>query len=290
MDLEFTEDEKNELSGGFGVQEPVKEPAEEPVENPKEETEEPAEAAPEKAEETLDAEQLEDVLRKTGGITIPKARFDEVNGKYRAAEAELAELRAQLEAVTKPKEEPPVEIVDLEKQYMAAVLDGDEDKALEIRSQINGELLKKAEEVAERKVLTEEAKRLERLESAKFGDTVAALVKEFPVLDTETGDQEVIAEVVEWRDFYISRGDSPSVALDKAARKIAPAYMTPPAKEDESWKRKQAQMQRNADTMRRQPPANDGGVGNRTQPAAGMPESQEDWEKLPEKEREKLLA
>lgn len=66
-------------------------------------------------------------------IRIPKSRFDEVNERRKVAEAKLIEMEQRLAQTKAPVN---VDLDGMEKAYMTAVLDGDQDKALEIRRQI----------------------------------------------------------------------------------------------------------------------------------------------------------
>jgi len=232
-------------------------------------------------EDALEAEQLEAVLKQAPSAHIPKARFDEVNEKFKAAEAERVRLQALVDV--KPQD-GGVEVVEMERQYLDAVLDGEHELALELRAKINGALLQQAEESVERKLTAKETAREEAKAQATFNDTVQALVAEFPVLDSATGNQTAIAEVVEWRDFYIAKGFSAPDALDKAARKIAPTYS---AGHKPAVTREQVAAERNADTSTRQPPKVDGVGGRGIAPV--KVHSQEEWEKLPEAERKRLL-
>lgn len=72
---------------------------------------------------------------KTAPKGIPKHRFDQVNERAKAAEKELAELKAEKAAGEKTKEDP-FDFDAAEKQYLELSLDGDIDAALAKRKEI----------------------------------------------------------------------------------------------------------------------------------------------------------
>ena len=103
--------------------------------------------------------------------------------------------------------------------------------------------------------------------------------------------------MVEWRDFYLSKGDTPAAALQKAAAKIAPIYNkttepTPdPTPEPLTDKRKQAAIATAAKASAAQPPAVEAGIGNRAVPFGDdIIGDQAKWEKASEAERLRMLS
>ncbi|MDP3971314.1 MAG: hypothetical protein U1A72_11680 [Sulfuritalea sp.] len=249
---------------------------------PEGEAEEPEPAAEPASEPARDAQ-------------IPRARFDEVNEKLHAerdaraaSEAAAAAAQAELAAL---KAAPPPNIQALEKEYATAFMSGEEDKAAEIRASINAELVRQATEAAFARA---EEKALQREADRDYKGTYAQVLKDYPFLDPKTGSQEAIAEGVEWRDYYVAKGKTPAEALVEAAKRIAPAYAAAPADPDNLTRlpdpRKAAAVARGAAAARAQPAAPVAGVGNRAVPTAPAPQTQEEYEKLPEAERNKLLA
>lgn len=241
---------------------------------------------------------------------IPRARFDEVNAKYRANQEEVERLRAELNAAkTAAVPEVPVatyaevaaELAELARQEYDAMVEGDKDKAVELRL--------KSEEIRDARakqaafaLLQQEQEKAAQVEAQKamaadVSATVAQALEAYPFLDSNSPDanQEAIAEVVEWRDFYISKGESPAIALARATNKIAPHYATAapaaqvpaPSKTDT---RKQEAMTRNAAESKQQAPAQVAGVGNRINPPVMKVETQAQWEKLSKEDRAALLA
>ena len=220
---------------------------------------------------------------------IPRARFDELNAKLHSTRSELEELRAQLAA----KESPPVavDVGELEKEYFDAILQGDQEKAVGVRAKINAEISSQAEKRAEERVMNEITERESKTATQRVvSDAIAA----YPFLDHESpsANHQAIADVVEWRDFYMNKGDALPVALRKATEKVAPLYAVEPAVAEQPAKqdaRKAAALARNMADSSAQAPAQAAGVGNRAAPIKPKIESQQDWEKLPDSEREALL-
>ena len=222
---------------------------------------------------------------------IPRARFDEVNAKLHAAREEAEQLRAALEAKAAPEPASAVDVDALEDQYFEAILEGDKDKAKGLRSKINAEIYNKAEAASTAAV---SASLSQREAKTSFEKAVAQTVTDFPFLDSNSPESspEAIAEVVEWRDFYIAKGDSPASALQKAAQKVAPLYATasPDTQPLVTDKRKQAAVANAAKANAAQPPRVDAGVGNRSIPAGdSIVGNQDKWEKASEAERMRFL-
>lgn len=241
---------------------------------------------------------------------IPRGRFDEVNTARRAAEARAAELEAEVARLAAERATPQqgqgqpadgasaggdtkgAESFDFEakeRAYLEAQWEGDVDAALSIRREINAELRRQAaDEAMQRSAALESEK-----ESAKAAKEAAAAVERvavdilsrIPALSENDGDNPAMREFSEWRDFYIaSRGMSQEEAMIEAAARISPDTMARDPRKDKA-------MARGADVSTRQPPPlSESGAGNRTAPPFPNIESQDDWDRLPEKERERLLA
>lgn len=228
---------------------------------------------------------------------IPRARFDELNAKLHQERQEKEELRVQLEAAQKPvaKTVGNVDIAALENEFYEAMMSGEQEKAVAIRSQINEEIFARAEASSTEKV---SRKLSEREAKAELEKVAADVMNEFPFLDVNgpQANADAIAEVVEWRDFYVSRGDSLASALSKAVNKVAPSFATvaaTPGQQTPAPKvdpRKQAAINRNITDAAAQAPAPVAGIGNRTTPPAPKIETQKDWESLSVAEREAILA
>lgn len=222
---------------------------------------------------------------------IPRARFDELNAKLHQEKEAREALERRLAESERPQTAVEnVDIVALEKEYIEAMMTANEDKAIEIRSKINGELFSRAEVAAAERVTKQLS---ERDAQAKIANVVTSSLSAYPFLDVESAsaNAEAIAEVVEMRDFYIFKGDPFHVALEKAVSKVGPSYATsqPAPVVPAVDSRKAAALARNAADAMRQPPAQVAGVGNRAAPIAPKVETQKDWEKLTQSERDAIL-
>ncbi len=266
--------------------------------NPKPEVEKEDDPAPEVEPEPKAETEEEDAPPPKRDSVIPRARFDEVNAKLHAEREEANRLRAELEALNKPNAAQAAEIdVDtLEDQFFDAIINGEKERAKEIRAQINAEIYNKARAASEEVVSTTLTQR--EIQSS-FAKVVEQTVTDYPFLDSNSPDAnaEAIGEVVEWRDFYLSKGDTPAAALQKAAAKIAPIYNkttepTPdPTPEPLTDKRKQAALATAAKASAAQPPAVEAGIGNRAIPFGDdIIGDQAKWEKASEAERLRMLS
>ena len=272
-----------ELLGGVIDDEHKADPEPEPTPEPMPDPEPKAEEDPKPEEEGAPQPRRDAV--------IPRARFDEVNAKLHAEREEANRLRAELEALNKPNAAQAAEIdVDtLEDQFFDAIINGEKERAKEIRAQINAEIYNKARAASEEVVSTTLTQR--EIQSS-FAKVVEQTVTDYPFLDSNSPDAnaEAIGEVVEWRDFYLSKGDTPAAALQKAAAKIAPIY-SKAAPELPTDKRKQAALATAAKASAAQPPAVEAGIGNRAIPFGDdIIGDQAKWEKASEAERLRMLS
>ena len=289
--FDFEGETDMELLGGTFEDEPApaeldaepEEPKEEPKAEPKAEDE--SKEAP-----TPDDDEPEEPQPKRDTV-IPRARFDEVNAKLHAEREEAARLRAELEALTKKPEPADNNIDTLEDEYFEAMIAGDKARAKEIRATINTEIFNRAQVASAE---TAAATLSQREMQTSFTSAVEQTVKAYPFLDSTKpeANAEAIAEVVEWRDFFISKGESPAMALQKAAGKVAPLYAakadpTPPPVDT----RKQKAVEVAAKTASAQPPSVEAGVGNRSIPLGDdLINDQNKWDKASEAERQRFLA
>ena len=264
--------------------------------DPEPEVEKEAEPAPEAEQEPKPEPGEEDAPPPKRDSVIPRARFDEVNAKLHAEREEANRLRAELEALNKPNAAQAAEIdVDtLEDQFFDAIINGEKERAKEIRAQINAEIYNKARAASEEVVSTTLT---QREIQTSFSKAVEQTVSAYPFLDS-TGPEanaDAIADVVEWRDFYINKGDTPAMALQKAASKVAPIYAAKPEPEPKPEPvvdtRRQKAVETAAKTASAQPPAVEAGIGNRAIPIGDdLISDQNKWDKAPEAERQRLLA
>ena len=266
--------------------------------NPKPEVEKKAEPAPEVEPEPKSEPEEEDAPQPKRDAVIPRARFDEVNAKLHAEREEANRLRAELKALNRSSttQANVIDVDTLEDQFFDAIINGEKERAKEIRAQINAEIYTKARAASEEAVSSTLTQR--EIQSS-FAKVVEQTVTDYPFLDSNSPDAnaEAIGEVVEWRDFYLSKGDTPAAALQKAAAKIAPIYNkttepTPdPTPEPLTDKRKQAAIANAAKASAAQPPAVEAGIGNRAVPFGDdIIGDQAKWEKASEAERLRMLS
>ena len=283
--FDFEGETDMELLGGVIDDEQAADPEPEVVEE--------VATAPEVAPESKAETEEEDAPPPKRDSVIPRARFDEVNAKLHAEREEANRLRAELEALNRSSttQADAIDVDTLEDQFFDAIINGEKERAKEIRAQINAEIYTKARAASEEAVSTTLTQR--EIQSS-FAKAVEQTVTDYPFLDSNSPDAnaEAIGEVVEWRDFYLSKGDTPAVALQKAAGKVAPLYAaksepTPPAVDT----RKQKAVEVAAKTANAQPPSVEAGVGNRSIPLGDdLINDQNKWDKASDAERARLLA
>ena len=287
--FDFEGETDMELLGGTFEDDPKPEEPEIKQDEPAPKEEPKAEDEP-KEEPKPEVDEPEDPQPKRDTV-IPRARFDEVNAKLHAEREEAARLRAELEALTKKPEPTDNNIDTLEDEYFEAMIAGDKARAKEIRATINTEIFNRAQAASAE---TAAATLTQREMQTSFSKAVEQTVSAYPFLDS-TGPEanaDAIADVVEWRDFFIAKGESPAVALQKAAGKVAPLYAaksepTPPAVDT----RKQKAVEVAAKTANAQPPSVEAGVGNRSIPLGDdLINDQNKWDKASEAERQRFLA
>lgn len=245
---------------------------------------------------------------------IPRDRFDEVNARRREAEERNRELEARLAALElagkkeggdagrTPEADPTQPKLDIEakeREYLEATYTGDTDAALAIRREIQAEERRMLEEQRKAIAAEAEARAIERIRNEEQSRAVKAIAKsaveKYAFLDDNGGNNPAMDEILELRDFYVFRGKSPAEALQDAIDKVAPNYAAaagaPPAAKPEpkADTRKADAVARNAEDASRQAPAPNAGIGNRVAPPEPTIETQDDWEKLPAAERERLL-
>ena len=253
-----------------------------------------------------DAE-TEDDSAGRGSRVVPHARFNEVNEKLKASEEARirAEERArileeQAKGGAKPEKATAPAAFDFdakEDEYAEAMMDGDRDKAKALRREINAELRRQADQAAV--VRASEQVAIEN-EKRAFNDALSSIYARYPVLDNrKTGaNQDAINDAVEFRDLYLAKGKTPTVALNMAADRVVKLYKLKQADakdddegegetEDEATqaeKRARASLARNAESAKRQPASlSKGGVGERATASKVQIEdlSDEDFGKLP---------
>lgn len=247
--------------------------APEPEEPPEPETPEP-EVEEEKPEE-------EEPKEKKQNRFVPRDRLNEVLEQKRAAERRLQELEARL---AQPVAIEQFDFDSKEKEYMSAVLEGDEAKALDIRREIRTAELTAAQRVAEAQAL--QAKTAIRAE-AEFEAVVTKLSTDYPVFDPNAEDynQELVDEALELQSGFVQRGYTPADAMNRAVKYVAKMHDLVP--ETEKAKAPKAEPKRGTSTVRSklelaaaQPPMQVGTANADAEPDYRTL-SDADWDKLP---------
>ena len=251
---------------------PTPEPA--PGVNPAPQDPAPQDPAPEPSPEEKNGGESP---RDDKGRFIPKSRFDEAVTRERiareAAERELAELKAQLKQVDRNADVDKIEaeIVELEKARDKALLDADTEKsaalAAQIRMKVETVNIARQENVPER--IKEEMR-----EELRWESTVKSLEDAYAELKPggEIYDQDIVDMVlVTQRELQRAQRMAPSAALMAAAEKVMGKIKTITERASKNSgldagkvaldDRTKAQVQKNLDTMKKQPPdMNDAGL------------------------------
>lgn len=146
---------------------------------------------------------------------IPKDRLDQELAKRRQLENKLKELEEKVNYAEKAPATADFDFDDAETKYMNAVLDGETEKAKQIRAeirqmerqQLQNELQQSMEQTSQR------TQAQIRLDSA-----VQDIVSKFPQLDIngEAPDQDLINETNELMSGFLNAGYDPVDALNKA--------------------------------------------------------------------------
>lgn len=233
------------------------------------------EPAAEEAPEPEHVEEHEDERQKKGGGMIPHARFSEVNEQRKEAQrlAELERqradaLEAELQALRTNKQPaaatsaPAFDEDAKEREYADALMEGELEKASQIRREINRELRKQAAQDAITYQQQAEAER-QLMSVAKQAE------KDYPYLNTPEG-AEVLEMIILSRDQRARKGIPLHQALADAVSAIAPRFAPnePPSSGLQNTKQKvdtrtaQA-IARGVSASASQPPAVQAGIGNR---------------------------
>jgi predicted transglutaminase-like cysteine proteinase len=233
----------------------------------------------------------EDDAPEGKGNMIPRGRFNEVNTERKALleqNQRLMEMLAQRQdggaeppAPAAPAPAPAPAAVDLKalrRERLAALASGEDDKALELDEQIEGEVMRQATQRAAQQMREERAAE-EAQRAITEAQRVAAEAKAtYPQLDNKSDqrNEDAIDFVVLKRDALIAAGTPAHKALQQAvdnaaklfgwkpsAAPAAPAPAPTGAKPNPAEDRAVAARTRGAQAAAVQPPAL-GGTGNRT--------------------------
>lgn len=265
-------------------------------------TEEKAET---KTEEELAAEEVEAAaeLEKTRLAAegkkkqpmIPKSRLDEVLAKNKLLEKERDEARAAA-AGPKPDKEPEAfDFKAKEKEYMQAVRDGEDEKALEIRDAIRA---------AERAELTTASREdsVEVDDRTAMAKAAAEIEENFPQFVKGHADfnQEATDRVVKMRNALIASGSSMVAALNEAVEFVVNKYGFDKPLEEATKKddpkvvnldeKRKKDVAKKVDLQKKQPPEMEGeGERTRTQSEVDLDEmTEEEFNALPEATKKRM--
>lgn len=254
--------------------------------------------------------------------SVPHSRFNEVNERRKEAERLLEQERAE-NARLRRQQQPPAEAgaaqdgaaagkqseqaqaFDFdakESDYLNALMEGETEKAMQIRREVNAALVEQARSNAKAEARAEleqaEALRSQKAAMDALSEEAVSVVKNFPYLDTEEG-QVAMEMIIERRNSLAAKGMAPHLALREAAALIAPRFApagSTPAKDlktgaAQADSREAAARTRGAQASVAQPPVPAAGVGNRatgsdTTDVAQMDDDQ--FDRLSEAEKRRL--
>lgn len=212
---------------------------------------------------------------------VPQSRFREVNDALKEAKASNAQLMELLARQTPAApaapavpEKPAFDVKAKEREYTALLLNGEDEKAVDVRLEINAEITRLAEARADQAEERAYERMTQREQARAFTDAAVAIRSDYPELDHEgaSANRKAIDFVIRERNALISEGESPHNALRAAAEAAAKVYgfakagaSTTP---DSTSNVRQIQATaRNAKAANAQPAAL-GGVGDRATQAA----------------------
>lgn len=185
-----------------------------------------------------DAAPAKDAARDDKGRFIPKARFDEAVTKERerreTAERQLIELQKQMQTVSRTADTAALEaqLVELRKADRRAIMDGNEEKSIELAAQIDR--INRQIVIQESQSLSSQASE-EAREGIRVEMAIEKLEEIYPVLKegSEEFDQGLVDLVLAAQSQLMTRDRMPpSQALTKAANDIMVRFR-PAAKADD---------------------------------------------------------
>lgn len=266
----------------------------------------PDDAKPD-ADEELDADDLAELAGEGKSKSVPHSRFNEVNEQLKTERAErlrLEEELARARGAGKPQDKPADPPADApaafdfdaaEERFAAALYEGDQAAAKQIRAEIRqaerAEFERMAEDRAEKRL--QERMQQQEQESLKTRVETAAIdaVTKYPFLnsDADEANAEAIEEVVALRDYYVNRGTPLDQAIAKAADKVGKRYATEQPAGDgkpDPVKPSAEQLARNLERSNRIPPRGVG-AGERSQKMDYEALTEEQFDALPDAEKRK---
>lgn len=222
---------------------------------------------------------------------VPKARLDEVLQKQKALQKQLDDMKA----AQAPAEDAP-EAYDFsakELEYQTLVLDGEAEKAANLRADIRmAERIQIEYEMTQKMTDTVSNNQ----QASALQQAASTLEAEFPIFNAKSDeyDETLTQEVIDLRDAFIIKGDNPVAALSRAAKFVisenglvdnTPALSTSAAKAaTDEVSKKRAEVSRKLKVADSQPPEMAGeGAAVRGEAALDVLNlSEEEFNALPE--------
>lgn len=232
VDLNFEEEPKDEEPENEEVSEETNSVSEEEVVEEESEQQEEEEESPEpeaSSEEVVDGESedapqpdiqpiegsdehVAEEVNQQKPPMVPKSRLDEVLAKQKALQKQLDEINQSKQELEKA---PEYDFAAKEAEYQQLVLDGEADKAVNLRNEIrNAEKDQFMFEVQQKMGQTVQQSQEVTALQAKAAEIEA----KFPVLNENSVDfnADLQNEVIELRNAFMTQGYAPADALEKA--------------------------------------------------------------------------
>jgi len=202
----------------------IVEEGEESVEEGEESVEEGEESV-EEGEESVEGgeESVEEEVAERKPILIPKARFDQAQKAAREraelAEAKLAALEARQPVKAADTDALRTEISALQDKYEDLLIEGERDRAREVRKQVDD---KREELIEQRLTQQSQATGNAAVEQMRFDMQLAQIEAKNPSLNPDSGayDEVLATEVSEVLSAFKARGYTATAALQKAVHYV----------------------------------------------------------------------
>ncbi len=141
---------------------------------------------------------------------VPKSRLDEVLNKQKALQKQLDDMKA----AQQPAEDAPEEynFSEKEMEYQNAVLDGEAEKAAQLRAEIRQAERAQIQYEMNQKMTDAVS---QNQQASALQQAATALEAEFPIFDakSEQYDEALTQEVIELRDAFMIKGENAVAAL-----------------------------------------------------------------------------
>lgn len=191
-----------------------------------------------KVEETPEEKEAREIEEVKAKLTIPKAVFDERIAKARAKEQAERERADKAEATLKAQkgdvdaDNIETQIDKLETDLEAAIADNNAEKKVHIRKEIRA----LNQQLADARAAVHAARATAiAVEQIRYDALINTMETEHPELNPdneEAYDEDVVAEITDYKEAFEAKGLSSSEALKKALR----AVFKPVAKVDKDEK------------------------------------------------------